>query len=96
MHKIGLKLTIAQHGEIQLSRIQVNDGNFRNDPQPTNPPTRQVHEMLSHLKNNVEKPSCSPIKVLFLYLKVIKLHIKESSFSTCQQLSITMIVHTAN
>ena len=29
MHKIGLKLTIAQHGEIQLSRIQVNDGIFR-------------------------------------------------------------------
>ena len=25
MHKLGLKLTIAQHGEIQLSRIQVNE-----------------------------------------------------------------------
>ena len=42
MHKIGLKLTIAQHGEIQLSRIQVNDGIFRNDPQPTNQPTNKA------------------------------------------------------
>ena len=36
MHKIGLKLTIAQHGEIQLSRIQVNDGIFRKFHPPTN------------------------------------------------------------